>query len=236
MPNYIIYYATTLDEINECCYSILKYLDVYNLKPPTSHQVIVYTHKPALLEAYGSLCQGFELKEVPEREYDTADKVDTIKKFAEVHEGNVLYLGSATYPVKDLSMMFSNMEKGTVYGSHYPDKKSEGTLKKENITVLGFNTNTRQTIDDLRHSEDLKSVKGFIEEYIDLKEFRLLLKDFFTVNQEESIPNLIKIIHPVDAKEIQDQKKQFLQLPFYSRVLRKMRGRGWNISQYAVKA
>lgn len=239
MFNYIIYHVSTIDEINECAYSLLKYLDVYNLKPPADHRVIIYTDQPALLESYGPFLNGFELREIVTTEKDTNGLLVMIKKFCKEQTGNILYLGTATYPVKDLSMLFSNMERGTVYGSHYPtpklNKAIHGVIKKDVITVLGFSSATRSSIDDLRLSEDLKSVKGTIEEYADLSEFRILLKEFFTRNQEESIPNLVKLIHHINARQIQEQKQQYQQLPVHVRFLRKILGRGWHISQYAGK-
>jgi hypothetical protein len=62
-----------------------------------------------------------------------------------------------------------------------------------------------------------------------------LLKDFFGRYQEESVPNQVKLIHNVDAKEIEIQKKNFDDLPVTSKWLRKIMGKGWNIHNYRVK-
>lgn len=100
-------------------------------------------------------------------------------------------------------------------------KKSKG----EN--VLYFDSNTypvKQVNDD----------KG-IERYNNLKEFRILLKDFFRRYQEESVPNQVKLIHNIDAKEIEKQKINFENLPLTSKWFKKIVGKGWNISNYMVR-
>jgi hypothetical protein len=239
MSNFIIYHASSADEINECSYSLLKYLDVYNLKPPSDHRLVIYTSKPAQLELYGSLFHHFELHEISSDGKNATEKINTLNKFSASHNGNILLMGGATYPVKDLSMLFSNISRGTVYGSDngsiQNNKRETHGIKHEPLSVLGFRSGTKTSINQLMLSRDLKSVKGFIEEYHDLREFRLLLKDFFERNQEESIPNLVRIIHPVNASEIESQKKKYLQLPVYTRLIRKMTGRSWNIARYASK-
>ena len=239
MSNFIIYHASTADEINECSYSILKYLYVYNLKPPPDHHLVIFTSKPALLELYGSMFHHFQIHEISGDETKVSEKIKTLDRFANEHNGNILFMGGATYPVKELSMLFSNIERGTIYGSEKDsirnNKSEKSGIKRESLSVLGFRSGKKATIDQLMHSTDMKSIKGFIEEYPDLSEFRLLLKDFFLRNQEESIPNLVRIIHPVNASEIESHKKKYLQLPVYTRLLRKMTGRSWNIGRYASK-
>jgi hypothetical protein len=59
MRNTILYTAYSTDEIHECAYSLLKYLDVYNMKPPADHSVVVYTNDPASLEGYQSYFSKF---------------------------------------------------------------------------------------------------------------------------------------------------------------------------------
>jgi hypothetical protein len=239
MSNFIICHATTPDEINECSYSLLKYLDVYNLKPPSDHQLVIFSSRPALLELYGSLFYNFQLNEIPSEEKTVSDKINTLARFASANQGNILFMGGASYPVKDLSMLFSNIGRGTIYGSDAASsafhRNEKASNKLEVLTVLGFRSAPNTNIAELMKSEVLKSVKGFIEEYPNLQEFRLLLKEFFHRNQEESIPNLVRRIHPVNASEIESQKKKYLQLPVYTRLFHKMTGKGWNISRYATK-
>ena len=74
-----------------------------------------------------------------------------------------------------------------------------------------------------------------IECYKDLKEFKILLKDFFGRYQEESVPNQVKLIHNVDAKEIEKQKNKFNELPLASKWFRKMIGKGLEYFQLYCK-
>jgi hypothetical protein len=177
MRKSILYIAFTLDEVYECAYSILKYLEVYNLKPPVGHSLVIYTNYPDLLETYGSFFNRFELRSVPEG----ATRQSLISEFKKEAGENVLHFSPDTYPVKEV--------------------------------------------------EDDNS----IECYKDLKEFKILLKDFFGRYQEESVPNQVKLIHNVDAKEIEKQKNSFERLPLASKLFRKLIGKGWSISNYIVR-
>jgi hypothetical protein len=177
MRKFILYIAFSLDEVYECAYSILKYLEVYNLKPPADHSLVVYTNHPELLEAYGSFFNRFELRPFNQ----TGNRSFMVSEFKKEVQGNVLYLEPNTYPVKKLD-----------------DDKS-------------------------------------MECYNNLKEFSSLLKDFFGRYQEESVPNQIKLLHNIDAKEIEDQKKKFQSLPVTAKWFRKIIGKGWNIAQYKVR-
>lgn len=177
MRKSILYIASSLDEVYECAYSILKYLEVYNLKPPAEHSLIIYTNYPELLEAYGSFFNQFELRPI-EKGKSKESIISELKK--ETGE-NFLYLDSNTYPVTKIDS----------------DKSMEC--------------------------------------YTNLKEFTVLLKDFFGRYQEESIPNQVKLIHNIDAKTIEDQKKEFERLPLASKWYKKLTGKGWNISNYQVR-
>lgn len=176
MRKSVLYIIFSLDEVYECAYSILKYLEVYNLKPPLNHSVTIYTNYPELLEAYGSFFNQFELRPIP----PDVDEQTIISEFRKEAE-NVLYLDSNAYPVKRI--------------------------------------------------DDEKSIVC----YQNLKEFKILLKDFFGRYQEESVPNQVKLIHNIDAKEIEKQKTRFETLPLASKWFKKMIGKGWHISNYMVR-
>lgn len=177
MPKYILYIASSLDEAYECAYSILKYLEVYNLKPPPNHTLVIYTNYPELLEAYGSFFNQFELNPI----HSNTNK-ETIVAECKIEKGNdVVHFGPMTYPVKEI-----NSDKS-------------------------------------------------VECYKNLKEFTILLKDFFGRYQEESVPNQMKLLHNIDAKQIEKQKNEFENLPLPSRWLKKLTGKGWNISNYKVR-
>lgn len=177
MRKSVLYIASSLNEVYECAYSILKYLEVYNLKPPAEHSLIIYTNYPELLEAYGSFFNQFELRPIGENR----DKESILSDFEKEAGENFFYLDSHTYPVTKIDS----------------DKSTEC--------------------------------------YKNLKEFTVLLKDFFGRYQEESIPNQVKLIHNIDAKTIEDQKRQFERLPLASKWYKKLRGKGWNISNYQVR-
>lgn len=177
MQKSILYIAVSLDEVYECAYSILKYLGVYNLKPPIDHSLTVYTRYPELLEAYGSFFNQFELRSI----LLGADKNQIISEFKNEVGEDVLYLDSNAYPVRE--------------------------------------------VDD----------DSSIEYYKNLKEFKILLKDFFGRYQEESVPNQVKLIHNIDAKEIEKQKSSFEKLPLTLKWFRKLVGKGWDISNYMVR-
>lgn len=177
MRKFILYIAANLDEVYECAYSILKYLEVYNVKPPAHHSLVIYTNYPDLLEAYGTFFNHFELRPLSQN----VNKPVILSEFKEEVGEPVLHLDSHSYPVKEV--------------------------------------------------DDEKSIKS----YQDLKEFRILLKDFLGRYQEESVPNQVKLIHNIDAKEIEKQKIEFERLPLASKWLRKLMGKGWNISNYLVR-
>ena len=103
MQKSILYIATSTDEAYECAYSILKYLEVYNLKPPIGHSMVVYTNTPHLLEAYGTFFSRFELRPLPVN----TDKLSIISDFQKEAGGSVLYFTSNEYLVTDVNSIES---------------------------------------------------------------------------------------------------------------------------------
>src|SRR6478735_4340172 len=88
MPNRIIYCLASVDEIYECSYSLLKYLGVYNLKPPVDHELLIYTTKPALLEAYGAYFNHFQLREMNANSESGIGNVEQVRKILGAEKGN----------------------------------------------------------------------------------------------------------------------------------------------------
>ncbi len=82
---------------------------------------------------------------------------------------------------------------------------------------------------------EVKTTEEYIHHYGSLKEFRHLLRLFFKKNEEESIPNLIKLLHTVDAAAIQKHKSSYEALPFYQKWLQVITGKSWSIKQYEKK-
>lgn len=99
MQKSILYIATSTDEAYECAYSILKYLEVYNLKPPADHSMVVYTNAPHLLEAYGTFFNRFQLRPLPVDKNKQAIIFDFRKEAGD----NVMYFISNEYPVTDVN-------------------------------------------------------------------------------------------------------------------------------------
>lgn len=186
MQKSILYIALSPDEVYQCAYSILKYLEVYNLKPPADHSLTVYTNNPQLLEAYGSFFNHFHLKNLPAN----SARQSILKEFTDTVSAKVLYLDADAYPTKKIDGFFS---------------------------------------------QDLKTFDEGLASYKNLKEFKTLLKAFFDRYQEESVPNQVKLIHNIDAKKIEAQKKEFESLPLAAKWFKKITGKGWRISNYQVK-
>lgn len=64
--------------------------------------------------------------------------------------------------------------------------------------------------------------------------FKELLPVFFQRNAEESIPNLVKLVHHLDAQQIQQEEEQYQHQAFYKKWLDKFTGKGW-IERYKKK-
>jgi hypothetical protein len=224
MPNYIVFHAATDNEVHQCAFLLLKYLGIYNLKPPANHSFIIYTNDPASLEAYGSFFNCYELRQI-----SNASKFDSLKEFCTEKKGNLLYFGASSYPVKPLDTFFSSIENGIVYSDVVNNKAADGKAKKD-IAVLGFNS-SKQNL-DASLIQNGKSADEFINSNNDLKDFPLLLKKFFKKYAEESVPNLVKLAAQMDLNKIRIHKKQYDELPLYVKLSKKIMGRNWNISDY----
>ena len=109
MQNYLVYKADSADEINECSYSLLKYLAAYNLKPPAHQSVVIYTRRPALMESYASYFPGFEFREL---EKTQTTRLTLLASFFRQYRGNVLYLDTNTYPVCQLESVYAEISRG----------------------------------------------------------------------------------------------------------------------------
>ena len=223
MSNYIIYFANTPDEINACAYSLVKYLDIYNLKPPASHTLVIHTRRPALLESY---CAFFSQFEFISQWADGQTRLEQVLQFTASRRGNYLYLDSEAYPLKELDSLYSGIGHGTVYAG------GQGISAHGGLSFLGVNDQTKASAATLLQRGNAKSAQGIIGQYADLKEFRQLLRHFFQRHQEESVSNQVKLLHHIDAEQIQHKKHQFKQLPLMKRLLQTVRGKGWTISSY----
>jgi hypothetical protein len=142
---------------------------------------------------------------------------------------------------------------------HYNNQRVafDKSLRMFNAGVVGLNSQYRELLQDVLALTDavyaqfpkhiaeqfafsyvlqkrgvVRPANHFIAHYWNLKEFRRLLHTFFTRNAEESIPNLIKKLHVLDAMKIQEEKNAYERLSFLQKLVRNVSGRGWKIAPY----
>ena len=298
MQNAILYQAYGgIDFINECRYSLLKYLQVYNLQPPSTTTIYIYTDQPHLFADFLPFISKLEC--VPVKE-DTVRqwkgplnfvhrfKIEMIRDFIGRFEGNLLYCDTDTYATAPLEEIFKDIEHGSNYMHEYEgmiDRTKfpsfykwekflattpiqyngkrlafSKTLQMFNAGVVGLNSSHKDLLTDILALADsvyekfpkhiaeqfafsycfqkagtIKAADGIIAHYWNLKEFRQLLAIFFSNNAEESIANLVKKVHHLDALPIMQQKMAFQQLPVWKRLSKKLAGSSWQIRQYERK-
>jgi hypothetical protein len=85
-----------------------------------------------------------------------------------------------------------------------------------------------------KHSP-FKTANDYFADYFELTEFRLLLRTFFSKNEEESIPNLVKLSSHLDAAAIKKEKAIHKELPLLKRWWKELTGKGWSIRKYERK-
>jgi hypothetical protein len=76
---------------------------------------------------------------------------------------------------------------------------------------------------------------GWLTDYSGFPEFKKLLQLFFSKNEEESIPNLVKAVHHLDAEQIRKQKESYNEQPLFRRILNRFTGKGWSLKKYENK-
>jgi len=298
MQNYLLYQAYGgISHINECRFSLLRYLSVYNLHPPAHTAVTIYTDEPARFELFSSYFPLFEMRSVSQPEIDKwrgehgfthRVKIEILNDFFNKYQGNVLYCDTDTYAVQPLEPLFADIENGAAIMHQYEgiiDKEATPSLHKWdaflrdktfsyngkqltffnhmkmwNAGVIGLNNSEKHIVEDvlaltdviykqfrkhiaeqfafsycLQQNGKVTSASDYIVHYWNLKEFRFLLNTFFQKNEEESIPNLIKLSSHLDTITIQEQKEHYQQLPAFKKLLLTLAGKNWNIRQYQHK-
>lgn len=295
MQNAILYQAYGgTDYTNECRYSLLKYLQVYNLIPPADTAIVIYTDTPAVFADFQPFFHHLHLlpltKETAQQWRGSSNFVHRLKivmlaDFLSGFEGNVLYCDTDTYLTAPVSAIFNDLESGSFY-MH----QCEGTINKAenpsfhkwerflsttplaynnrqvqfdknlqmyNAGMVGLNSRHKELLQDvlalsdavyekfpkhiaeqfafsycLQKAGTVKTADHLVAHYWNLKEFRQLLKTFFTLHAEESIPNLIKKLHVMDAMAIQHEKNAYEDLSFLHRLVKTIQGKGWKIGPY----
>lgn len=298
MRNYILYLAhSDLGYINECRFSLLKYLSVYNLKPPAHTAIAIYTDKPQLFENFIPFFQHFEIQELTPAQikewqgainYVHRAKPMVIKSFCKHFEGSLLFMDTDTYITAPIENIWNKIENGGVVmhqsegvidsSKNAEFRKWDLFLKNGNIQfgdqkfqysadfevwnsgVLGVSQKQLPLFDDviqlidaihtqfpkhiteqvacsylLQQKAKIYPAKDNIIHYWNLKEFRKFLNVFFRKNEEESIPNQVKLAQPIDAADIQQQKHAYEVLPFYKKWMLQLQGRHWHIDKHIKK-
>ena len=296
--NYISYLAYgDPGYINECRFSLLKLLSVYNLHVPADMAVIVYTDKPEAFENYIPFFRQFYLEHVTQEKilewqagtgYIHRAKPKMIQDIFAKHPGNLIFFDTDTYITQPIDRLWEGISRGLVYmhltegvvdQDQNPEfRKWDEFLKNNTIRfnekaftyspdfqiwntgVLGLSPLHAPIMDDVlslidsiykqfpKHiaeqvacsycfsrKAEIKPAASEVFHYWNLKEFRKLLNLFFTKNQEESVPNLIKLAHHLDASHIQNEKNQYKKLPFYKRFIKNLTGNRWTIDKYQKK-
>lgn len=135
MQNAILYQAYGgIDFVNECRYSLLKYLQVYNLQLPPTTGIHIYTDQPHLFECFLPFIPKLEC--IPVNEATVRQwkgklgfvhrfKIEMIRDFLNRFTGSLLYCDTDTYATAPLETVFKNIEQGSYYMHEY-----EGTIDK----------------------------------------------------------------------------------------------------------
>jgi hypothetical protein len=283
MPNQILYQAITPGTINECRYSLLKYLSVYNLNPPPNIAISVRTNTPAAFESFIPFFEKFELTGYDETK---PGKIDLIKDCLSCKTCNLLYLNTDSYPSGPVDGIFQELlKKDFLFLKRNPglDKSRLQAFQK----IKFYLTNNEVSVDDKRivypSTEDFYSaevigvnhysfpvfqkifqlylqlvtevpaaeaaefafayyagassgiVENTISSYRNFPAFKKLLQAFFVKNEEESIPNLVKMVYHLDAEAIQQEKNRYDSQPFVKRILSTLSGKAWSVRQYQNK-
>jgi hypothetical protein len=126
MPKYLLFLAYTKQQVAQCRYFLIKYLALYNLKPPTDTTAVIYTSDPVNFENFGNFFKHFEM---PDIAGNTFTRTTALHHFFHQHSGVVLFCDTATYPLQPLEHLFADIEKGALY-LHSPKRYSENELTK----------------------------------------------------------------------------------------------------------
>ena len=123
--NYITYLAHgNSGYINECRFSLLKLLQVYNLRPPANLGVIIYTDQPKSFEDFIPFFKDFKLetlnadilnKWIAGTGYVHRAKTKMIQDALLKNPGNLIFFDTDTYITESIDDIWSDISSGTVY-------------------------------------------------------------------------------------------------------------------------
>lgn len=141
MQNALLYQAYSgSDFINECRYSLLKYLHVYNLKPPPATTVFIYTDQPHLFADFlpffhQLICVPVSAETIAAwrgpQNFVHRFKIEMMADVFNRFDGSLLYCDTDTYATTFLEDVFSGIENGGFYMHEY-----EGMIDKTKFPVF----------------------------------------------------------------------------------------------------
>lgn len=283
MQNFLLYDASGgMPNSNECRFALLKLLSAYNLKPPGSLSIVVYSRHPRLFDDFLNFFPQLEIK-VPANGFPQK-KAELIQEFFSATGGNLLLCDTATYPLQPLDALFSEIGKGILF--LYKDEiarsngvnsillqlqsmaeqqgfKTDGIPKKAgkvtvfHTAVVGLSQSAVHTVENASNLMSqlsrrvshpvveqfvfthafqkrlpVNTANDYFADYFALPEFCTLIDTFFTRNAEESIPNLVKLVHYLDAAAIHKEKMLHDRLPVLKKIWKNITGKGWSIKKY----
>jgi hypothetical protein len=296
--NAILYQAYGgTDFVNECRYALLKYLQVYNLKPPANTGIFIYTDQPNLFADFGPFFHQLSLLPLTAQtvkewrgphNFVHRVKIKMMIDFLNRFDGNLLYCDTDTYAKAPIEDIFASLQENRFVMHTYEgviDKTRSPSFHKWekflsatpisyngkqlqfskdiqmfNAGVIGLPAASKDVLADvlaltdsvyekfpkhiaeqfafsycLQQRGTIRAADDAIAHYWDLKEFRRLLSLFFERNMEESIPELVKKVHHLDALTIMHEKTNHKQLPLLQQWWKDLSGTGWRIAQYTKK-
>lgn len=125
MPNHLLFQAYTPLQVAGCRYFLLKYLSLYNLKPPAQTGVIIYTNQPVAFEGFTNFFPQFQMPDVLlNAPGGGLTQAAVLQQALLQHSGNMLYCDAGTYPLQPLEPLFADIEKGALY-LHEPCQEKE---------------------------------------------------------------------------------------------------------------
>lgn len=123
--NYITYLAHGNEGyINECRFSLLKFLHAYNLRLPTDLGVVIYTDRPQAFEAFIPYFKTFVLQPVDETilknwiagtGYVHRAKTKMIQDVITKYPGNVIFFDTDTYITQPIDDLWKGLTDGDLY-------------------------------------------------------------------------------------------------------------------------
>jgi len=273
----VIATGETKTSVYECQYALLSYLSIYNLNPPASIRLLVYTNQPAAFEAYTTLLPTLEMKE-----YVYQSKLDMIQEAMDMYDGNIIYCDSDTYPYLPLEPLLKHISDQKLItllndaGVHETPVHSIEAIKNhlgpvegntsllpaalnKNVAVIGISSSELHFIQKCQtianslqgqlprnlsinlaiqktatiHSRE--SHWEYFKHYHQSIASKELISYFFQHNEEESIPNLVKLIHLFDLDQVEQEYISYSKQPFYKRWLANVLGIGWSLDKYKKK-